>query len=436
MGVTFAFQVVAVVAIASTSRAGAADVVPIDWKRFEHRAAPNDNLRLAAHPLLNAARYNLAWAPSGAAKVENEWQGFTKTDPHNFIRPVCSASAALAIVLKTGVCDERVVGVPRDEALTRTLRLIRAAARSHNRESWRYPWQSPFWAADLAQAGWMLWDQLDRETQGLLAAIVEFEADRFLASDYQVPYWNGKGGDTKAEENAWNATIHQIACAMMPKHPNAPRWKRIGCELMISAFALEEDLKSEAIVDGKPVKDWLRGYNVRADGALINHGIFHPDYMTCVNYNLNAHIVQALAGQTVPEAANFRAEFIWRTLAVKKWPSPPYQPPGGAIYVPGRAEVYYPQGTDWFKGRLAIYYNFDTWAHVLGWGKDLPIPPEKWMRLRANAIVKNQERHEDRRVYASGEFTNFPPREQSDFKSLADAYLALWLHARGVLRPR
>jgi len=415
--------------------AGEADVVPINWKRFEHRAAPNDNLQLAARPLLNAARYNLAWAPAGAAKVETGWRDFKKVDPHNFTRPVCSVAVASAIVLKTGVFDEKAVGVPLDEALARTLRLIKAAARAHNRESWKYPWQSPFWAADLAQAGWMLWDQLDKETRRLLVEIVEFEANRFLAPDYRVPYWNGKGGDTKAEENAWNATVHQIACAMMPKHPHAPRWKRIGSELMISAFALEQDLKSEAVVDGKPVKDWLRGYNVRADGALINHSLFHPDYMTCVNFNLHAHIVQSLAGQTVPEAADFRAEFIWRTLAAKKWPSPPHHPPGGAIYAPGQAEVYYPQGTDWFKGRLAIFYNLDTWAYVFGWGKDLAEPPEKWIRLRATAIVKYQERHQDCRIYGDGEFTNFMPREQSDFGSLANAYLTLWLHAHRALSP-
>jgi len=429
------FCAIALVATAQT-RASEADVVPINWTWFERRVPRNNNLQIAARLLLNAARYNLAWAPAGAGKVENDWQNFTKVDPHNFTRPVCSVAVASAIVLKTGVFDEKAVGISRDEALARTLRLIKAAARSHNRESWRYPWQSVPWASDLAQAGWMLWDQLDKETRRLLADIVEFEANRFLAPDYRVPYWNGKGGDTKAEENAWNATIHQIACAMMPKHPNAPRWKRIGSELMISAFALEEDLKSGRVVDGKPVKDWLRGYNVRADGAVINHRIFHPDYMTCVNFNLHAHIVQSLAGQTVPEAADFRAEFVWRTLAAKKWPSPPYKPPGGTIYVPGQAEVYYPQGTDWFKGRLAIYYNLDTWACVLGWGKDLPEPPEKWMHLRAAAIVKYQERHQDRHIYADDEFTNFVPREQSDFGGIANAYLALWLHARRALSPR
>ncbi|HUT91994.1 MAG TPA: hypothetical protein VMY37_21035 [Thermoguttaceae bacterium] len=429
------FAFAAAVIAAAPTQAGEADVVPVRWERFAPAPPQSEDLLLAARPLLNAARYNLAWAPSGAEKVEKGWRDFQKMDSHNFIRPICSASAALAVVLKTGVFDEEAVGVSRDEALARTLRLISAAAHSHNRESWRFPWQSAFWAADLAQAGWMLWDELDGETRQLLAEIAEFEANRFLDPDYRVPYWDGKGGDTKAEENAWNAMIHQIAFAMMPGHPNVPRWKEVGSELMVSAYALEEDLKSEAVVDGKPVKDWLHGYNVRADGAVINHHILHPDYMTCIKFNLQAHNLQSLAGQTVPEAADFRAEFIWRTLAAKKWPSPPNHPPGGAIYVPGQAEVYFPQGTDRFVGRVACYYVIDTWACVLGWNQDLPDSPASWMRLRADAIVRNQERHADRRLYADGELTSFVPREQNDFKRIADAYLALWLHARGSLCP-
>jgi hypothetical protein len=75
--------ILALVAVAATCMAGEADVVPINWKRLEHRAAPNDNLQLAARPLLNAARHNLAWAPSGAAKVENGWRDFAKKDPRN-----------------------------------------------------------------------------------------------------------------------------------------------------------------------------------------------------------------------------------------------------------------------------------------------------------------------------------------------------------------
>jgi hypothetical protein len=50
--------------------------------------------------------------------------------------------------------------------------------------------------------------------------------------------------------------------------------------------------------------------------------------------------------------------------------------------------------------------------------------------------MKYQERHEDRRIYGAGEFTNFVPREQSDFNSLANAYLTLWLHAHRALSPK
>jgi len=57
------------------------------------------------------------------------------------------------------------------------------------------------------QRGWFLWEDLDRPTRHMLAAMIEYEADRFIRPGYTVPYWNGKGGDTKAEENAWNAML-------------------------------------------------------------------------------------------------------------------------------------------------------------------------------------------------------------------------------------
>ena len=38
-----------------------------------------------------------------------------------------------------------------------------------------------------------------------------YEANRFIRPNYKIPYWNGKGGDTKAEENSWDAMALQQA---------------------------------------------------------------------------------------------------------------------------------------------------------------------------------------------------------------------------------
>lgn len=412
------------------------EVVSIDWKRFDHPVEGNEDYRDCARILLNSAHYNLIWAPGGAERIENEWHDLTGRQAHDVIRPGCSASFGLAAVLKTGVFDEQAVGVSEAEAVARTVRLIKAVVAAHDGVGWKYPWQSAFWAAYVCQGGWMLWDELDGATQEQVAGIVEFEANRFIAPGYRVPYWNGRGGDTKAEENAWNTTILQLACAMMPAHPNAPQWKEVCSRLMISAYACQEDMQSDVVLDNRPVKDWLDGYNARDDGTVVNHGFIHPDYMCCILFNVRSHSTQSLAGQPVPEAADFRASSVYRAFVTHNWPSPPYKEPGGTIYVPGRAEVYFPQGTDWFDGMISLYYVMDSCADVLGWDADLPRPASHWMRLRGAEMLKRQARHEDRRHFAPGEFRGYPGREQQFIRLLADAFLFKWLDAHGAISPK
>jgi len=411
----------------------AAQVVPIDWRRFKpfDQLAPHGrDLSECAQLLRNCARYNFAWAPRGAADIETRGLTITGRQAHDVIRPACSAAYALAAALKTGLFDERPMGLSRKEALARTARLIAAPAAAHKNRCWKYPWQSALWAAQLGHAAWLLWDELDAGTRRLVAPLVVFEADRFL--DYRVPYWNGRGGDTKAEENAWNAMVLQIAVAMMPGHAHARRWKHKASELMVSAYSLKSDLRNETLVDGKPVKNWLGGYNVRHDGAVINHGFLHPDYMACLYLMVRGHVVQPLAGQPVPESVDFNAPFIYRTFVVKAWPSPPYAKPGGTIYRPGEPAIYYPQRADWSRRAYVNYYALDVYAHLLGWDAGLPHRAQEWMRVRAKAILAQQARHADGHIWAKGEFDTWPGREQTAGHLLANAYLLLWLHAQGI----
>ena len=282
----------------------------------------------------------------------------------------------------------------------------------------------------------MLWDDLDDATQEQVATIVEFEANRFITPGYRVPYWNGRGGDTKAEENAWNTTILQLACAMMPGHPNVPRWKEVCSRLMISAYACQEDMQCDVVLDNRPVKDWLDGYNARDDGTVVNHGFIHPDYMCCVIFSVQSYLTQSLAGQPVPEAADFRAASVYRVFVTHNWPSPPYKEPGGTIYVPDQAEVYFPEGTDWFAGMISMYYLMDCCADALDWDSDLPRPASHWMRLRAAEMLKRQARHADRRHFAPGEFRGYPGREQQFLRLLAGAFLFKWLDAHGAISPK
>jgi hypothetical protein len=289
----------------------------------------------------------------------------------------------------------------------------------------------------MGHAGWLMWGDLDAETRHVVRGVVAFEADRFIRPGYNVPYWNGKGGDTKAEENAWNASVLQLAVAMMPGHPHVPQWKQICSELMVSAFALERDLASTGrILDGKPVSEWIKGYNVRKDGAVVNHNLIHCDYMTCIASNLRAYLTMSLAGQPVPEAANFNADVVYRCLVMHDWPSPPYEPPGGTMYIPGKAELYYPMGTDWSRFRFAVYYRVDTYADLLGWDKGWPHRAAEWKRIRADRILAMQARHGDGRTYAKGEFDRYRGAEQMSCWLYADSFLLQWLRDRDAIsRP-
>jgi hypothetical protein len=417
-------------------------VVPIQWKRFTTDKPMREDARTAARMLLNSVRYNLAWA-AATYKDAPEPDRYLITDmTEHGIRTPASASHGIATAIATGIYDEQVCGLPESEARSRVLKLIKGDAALHKvndktGKSWGDAWQSAVWAALDGQAGWMLWENLDRQTQRMVAAMVEYEADRFIRPGYAVPYWNGQGGDTKAEENAWNAMLLQLAVAMMPRHPHAPRWKMIASELMISAFARKEDMTSNAtILDGRPVKEWLKGYNIRDDGALVNHNIIHCDYMTTFSMNLRSFLVQSLAGQPVPQSADFNAVVVYRALADRVWPSPPYKPPGGTMYVPGKVEVYYPEGTDWSNYRFDIFYWIDSYAHVFGWDKEWKHKAGDWMRLRARRILEMQARHADGRMFAKGEFDTYRGAEQMTCWVLADAFLLHWLHERGAINQQ
>lgn len=409
-------------------------VVPVRWERFASPNLRNKDVQTAARMLLNSVRYNLAWA-GVALKEAPEGDCYLITDMNEpGIRPPASAACGIATAIAAGIYDEKTCGMLKGQALSRTLKIIRDVAAVHRvngdpAKGWGDHWQSALWAMLAGRAGWMLWEHLDPPTRHMTAAMIEYEADRFIRPGYTVPYWNGKGGDSKAEENAWNATVLQLAIAMMPRHPRVPQWKEIASELMISAFAREEDMKSNTtMLDGRPVKEWLKGYNIRDDGALVNHNIIHCDYMTTVTLNLHALLLCSLAGQPAPQSADFNAAIVYKSLVEQKWTSPPYRPPGGTMYVPGKAEVYYPEGTDWSDYRFDIFYWIDSYAHLFGWDKGLSHQAADWMRLRAGRILEMQGRHPDGRMFAKGEFETYGGAEQMTCWVMADAFLLHWLH--------
>jgi hypothetical protein len=346
------------------------EVVPIQWKNFSAPQKQEKEEEQCRRIFANAIRYNLTWISQTFKKDEQRQLFIFEQFNEHGIRPAASVCYAVAVALKCAELNENELGVSREEALNRVKCLIKGVAAAYKKNKtdgagWGYVWQSAFWASVAGQGAWMLWDELDNETKTFVQNMVTEEADRFIVSGYQVPYWisrDGKvntPGDTKAEENAWNAGVLMLAVAMMPNHPHAKQWKQVCSELIVSAFAMKSDLHNNKIIDGKPIQEWLRGYNMRDDGMVENHARIHPDYTTAITLNTRTFLIQPLAGQPVFEGATLNFPFIYRTFVERQWESPPYATPGGTIYLPGKAEIYYPQGNDWSKYRFDIYYLLD-----------------------------------------------------------------------------
>ena len=416
-------------------------VVPVDWARFDKRIKAKKDISQSRAILRNAVRYNLAWIPRTFKQDAKRDLYMIDQYNENGIRPSASVCYGVAVGLQCARFGDQELGISRGEAFHRIGMLVKgvaAAYKGNNPQSkgWGDGWQTAFWATMVGQGAWMIWDKLDPETRKMVQILVTDEADRFIAPGYKVPYWTAPNGhvntpgDTKAEENAWNASLLQLAVAMMPGHPHADRWKHVCTELMISAFSLKRDLENNRSVDGMPAKDWLHGFNVRDDGAVINHHRIHPDYTLTITLNARAFLTQSLAGEPISQAADWNAAFIYHSLVNHPWPSPPYKAPGGPMYIPGKAEVYYPQGTDWSTYRFDIYYLADVDAHLLGWDQGLKPKASSWMRIRGKRILAMQARHTDGHMFTHEEYPTYPGCEQMVAWQAADAYLLFWLHAQ------
>jgi hypothetical protein len=388
------------------------------------------------------------------------------------IRPLGDLALGVAVMLKTSSYAPETAKVDDAEALRRVELAIRGIAFTHraNRAQGRTwggrcnnstCWQAAYWASLAGQSAWMLWDELSDDTHEAVAKMIEYEADSF--KNYDVPYrWAPDGtdlypGDTKSEENAWNARLLVIAQGMMPEHPNVGRWRRKASELLISAYSRPGDKKNDTIVDGKPVREWVHGANMAEDGVLVNHRMVQPDYIACdAELRGTAAIVASLANQQIPESAFFNAKIVYSALTeidFKPGPSPygngTILAPGGAIYIrTGRgretvysAQVYYPQGADWVRADIPIvmspHLNMDLYAEIFRFDAGKDFDAMGWAHARVDRLLEMQARSgEAGNVYQPGDWVaDYYSNEQVIFETNAEALLLWWLHERRMISP-
>jgi len=408
-----------------------------------------------AERYLVGAQYDARWAGRRA-------QTYTDVrakagDEELAIRLPAMAALTAAIDARTSAHDDKKVGRSRNDVIAYADWLVRSIACEHASVTfggWGSGFQTAHWAQLTGEAAWLLWDKLTPQTRDYVADMILSEADFRLGQP--TPYWTDKtgtvlpgfAGNTRAEDDSWNAALLELAVDMMPKAPHAYAYRAKAIQLETGAYATKADLTNPTLVNGVAVSTRLGGSNILDDGTVINHGIVHPDYATNVQQLWWAADLAGLAGRAVPEAAFHNASLVYDSMSLLPFTAGAasaaggvYLPPGGTIYQPLSNGIYYPQGSDWGIVRRAPFMSFD--AHAMAYGlwaapawdpaQALAFHTSGQLALVATSGAKDGRTYSVNPAVAATQDT-YSGREEYAAQQVATAWLALYVKRNSAFR--
>ncbi len=172
-----------------------------------------------------------------------------------------------------------------------------------------HAWESSLWTMSLALASYFLRDDLTDAQKRRIYNMVKAECDYELERD--IP-WGYAGGDTKAEENGWEANVLACALGLYPDDPLAKRWYDRLRAFAVNSYSIATDAHDSTVIDpdydGATVADLYAGPCLFPDYTLQNHGYFHTSYQNVVMQELGeSALVLALLQGDKPK---------WRTNAL------------------------------------------------------------------------------------------------------------------------
>ncbi len=147
-------------------------------------------------------------------------------------------------------------------------------------------WESSLWAMSVAYSAYFQWDKLSDKQKGyiynLLKAECNYELNRTIPTGY--------AGDTKAEENGWEADVLAAALGLFPNDALAPQWFERMRLFAANSYSHGSDANNSGIVDpsynNTIWSDLYKGNNLYSDWTLQNHNLFHTSYQNVVMQEL------------------------------------------------------------------------------------------------------------------------------------------------------
>jgi len=176
------------------------------------------------------------------------------------------------------------------------------------KREWHHQWESSLWTLSLALTAHFLDDQLDDRDRQHIRRLVAEEADFQLSR----PVPTGHKGDTKAEENGWEANVLACAVALYPDHEHAAQWEDAMRRYAFNCYTVRADQNDDTMVDGKPAKEWYVGQNLYDDFTLQNHNYFHTSYQNVVmQEQAECLVALQLLSKGRPQTGYQNSVFTW-----------------------------------------------------------------------------------------------------------------------------
>lgn len=238
-------------------------------------------------------------------------------------------------------------------------------------------WESSLWAMSAAYSAFFLWDSLTDAQKGyvrtMLKAECNYELTRTIPTGYQ--------GDTKAEENGWEACVLAATLGLFPDDDLAPRWFDRLRAFAINSYSHQGDARDHTVIDPdydqKTVADYYAGQNLYSDYTLQNHNYFHTSYQNVVIQELGEAALALRLFQT-----QLHGTETWKTNALMHHNLDVEQQVLNWLAL-ADGELAMPNGNDWSLFLYDQITSYSTLATFLGDADALMLENMAYKYIRA-----------------------------------------------------
>ncbi len=174
-----------------------------------------------------------------------------------------------------------------------------------------HTWESSLWAMSVAYSAFFQWDELTEAQKGYVKSLLKAECNYELQRTIPTGY----AGDTKAEENGWEADVLAATLGLFPDDELAPQWFARLREFAINSYSHRSDAADQSVIDpdydDTTVADLYKGQNLYDDYTLQNHNYFHTSYQNVVIQELGEAALALKLFQTT-----LHGKEKWQTAAL------------------------------------------------------------------------------------------------------------------------